>query len=399
MPASNTRSIILATLPMGWFAVATPAPAAGQDRPAPVSVVWDIEVATLGVGVGNALVETSDGGLIVAGYGGTDTNAMDGVVARLDESGGTMWRRTYGGPGDDFLWDVREARDGGFILVGFTGPERGVDVWVLRTDPRGEVLWERRYGGEGRDRAWSVAPDGEGGWYVAGEITPEGTSAQDAWILRLRPDGDTMWSRTLGGPDVQRLYSVTLLPRGDVAVVGGTGSDDRSQGDNDMLVAQFRPDGQLRWSRSFGGDGYDVAHGVVPAGDGLLITGYGTRAGAPPGETDVLLLRLASDGEVDWRSGETVPGHERAMMSEPVPGGWVTIGFGVVGEGVDVLLARFDLAGRALWRWTPPGPGTDRGVMVRATRDGGFVLTGAFGGAGGGASSFRVWKVRETSGR
>jgi hypothetical protein len=384
------------TIGVAILATASASHLAAQSAPEPIRVEWDLEIPAVGVGVGNAVVETSDGGFIVTGYGGTDTAGMDGLLARIDASGQILWRRTYGGPGDDFLWDVQEASDGGFMLVGFRGPERGIDVWILRTDARGEVLWERTYGGVGRDRAWAVTGDGQGGWYVAAETTPEGTSAQDAWILRLDADGDTAWTRTLGGADAQRVFSVALLPRGDVAVAGGTGSDDRRSGDNDMLIAQFRPDGRLRWSHSFGGDAYDVAHGVVSAGDGLLVTGYGTPPGAPTGETDVILLRLGSDGEESWRSVVPVPGHERAMMSAPIRGGWVTIGFGVAGDGVDLRLSGHDLQGRERWRWMPPGPGTDRGVMVRPTSDGGFVVTGAFGGTGPGGSTFRVLKVRPT---
>jgi hypothetical protein len=361
----------------------------------PGSLVWEATLPTLGSAVGNGLAELPDGAVAVAGYDVAPGQGTDAILAVVSATGDVRWTRRYGGGGDDFLWDVRPTADGGLVAVGFSGPEGGIDVWLVRTDSVGELVWERRYGGTGRDRAWSLADDGAGGWYVAAERTPEDGSRQDGWLLRVDPRGDTVWTRTLDGPEVDRLYSVTALPRGGAVVTGGTGSNDRRSGDNDVLVARFTDEGDLRWRRTFGGDEYDVGHGVLAAGDGVLVTGYGTPSANAPGDTDVALIRLDADGSVVWRRNHPGAGHERAMMSAPAHGGgWITIGFAVSAGEADVRLSGSSADGRESWRWTRAAPGTDRGVVIRPTRDGGYVLTGALGGFPGQPAPLRVQKLR-----
>ena len=358
---------------------------------APV-VVWDVDLPLSGDAVGNAVIELRSGGYVVAGYEARVDRPPAGVVARLGSDGVVAWTRTYSRAEPAYLWDVKETPEGGLAAVGFIGLPGREDVWFVRTDHRGGVVSEARYGGAGRDRAWSLSSDGAGGWYVAAERTSAGDTLRAAWVLRLTAAGDTVWSRTLDGPGTQRIFSVATVS-GDAVVTGGTGSDDRGGGDNDVLVARLAGDGTVHWRRRLGGDRYDVGHGVVAAGDGVLVTGYGTRSGAADGDTDLLLIRLDAGGRQLWRRHPRGEGHERAMMSAADRSGWVTVGFGEGDGGFDLRLWGSGPGGATAWRWTRPSPGTDRGVMVTTVADG-YVLTGTFGGGGPAPASFRVIRLR-----
>lgn len=372
--------------------------AAAQDPvgSAPPVVEWDVAVPTDGPAVGNAVIRYA-GGAAVAGYVTTPAGHVDALLARLDGDGAVAWVRRYGGADDDYLWDVRTTPDGGLFAVGFTGPGGAEDIWTLHVDSAGELLRERRYGGPGRERAWALSPDGAGGWYVAAERAAASEEEQDAFVLRLDPAGDTVWTAILGGDDVQRAYSVAAVPGGGAVVTGGTGGNDRRAGDNDVLVARYGGSGELRWSRSFGGSRYDVGHGVRVEGDPgegdlrILVTGYGTPDSNPNGDTDVMLFLVDGDGEVIWSRVHPGSGHERAMMSEAATGGgWIIVGFATVDGEFDLRLARADRDGREESRWLPHAPGTDRGVMVHALPDGSYLVTGAFADRAG----LRVIKLR-----
>lgn len=389
------RAAVMAIVPLP----ATPFFAAGQHEASDqLEVEWDVVIPTGGAAVGNAVTELSDGSLAVAGYVRVEGGGAVGLVAVLESDGSLRWARRYGGSEASFLWDVEEAPDGGLVAVGFTGPGGAEDVWMLAVKEAGAPAWERRWGGAGRDRAWSLDLADRGGWVVAGERTAE-HGGLDAWVLRVTQAGDTTWTRTLGGAGTQRVFSVAALEGGGAVVTGGTGSNDRGGGDNDMLIARIGRAGEVVWQKSLGGDRYDVGHGVIatPAAGpgGVLVTGYGTPEANESGDTDVMLLLLDEAGRTVWWRTHPGPVHERAMMSAPGPdGGWATVGLAVMEGQFRAWLSGSDDVGKERWRQIEGVEGARRGVMVTATGDGAYVWTGAAGTPIGQPEGLWVRKVR-----
>ncbi|RME54077.1 MAG: hypothetical protein D6790_17120, partial [Caldilineae bacterium] len=116
------------------------------------------------------LLITQDGGLVICGatdsYG--EGESGDAWILKLRGDGQVVWQRTYGGPGDESILDMRQLPDGGFIAVGWTQSfgVKQTDVWVLRLDAQGQVVWAKTYGGAGVEQAWSVDLTGDGGYVV-----------------------------------------------------------------------------------------------------------------------------------------------------------------------------------------------------------------------------------------
>jgi hypothetical protein len=132
----------------GYILVGSTAPAGGGDLDVYVVKTdsdggfdWD---ATLGGGVDDVALcvrQTSDGGYIVGG--GTQSSgagAYDMYLIKLRSNGSVAWSRTFGGLGDEAVYDVRQTSDGGYILIGgsnsFPIGER-VKMYVVKTDGRG----------------------------------------------------------------------------------------------------------------------------------------------------------------------------------------------------------------------------------------------------------------------
>ncbi len=171
-------------------------------------------------------MQLADDGFIVVGYkdsfgsGGTDV-----YLIRTDRIGNTVWTRTFGGPGDDFGWDVLPADDGGFIVTGFTNSEGagGDDILLLRTNGEGELLWQRTFGGAAGERAWAMAPFGEG-FVIAGQTKSYGNGDWDIYLIHVSQDGDTLWTTTAGGKDVDRVFFVTTTEDGQAVFAGMSSS-------------------------------------------------------------------------------------------------------------------------------------------------------------------------------
>ena len=64
------------------------------------------------------------------------------------------WDKTFGGSGRDIANSIIQTRDGGYVVAGFTkskGNGSG-DVWVIKLDEYGNVLWDKTFGGSGWDK-------------------------------------------------------------------------------------------------------------------------------------------------------------------------------------------------------------------------------------------------------
>jgi hypothetical protein len=363
---------------IGAFAVLllSPRPCAAQT---PLSVRRELIIPTSGLGVGNAVIALRDGGFAAVGYAddGRPTGT-DVLFVRLDARGDTLWTRTYGGDGEDFGWDVVEAPDGGFFVVGFTTASAGgrEDVLVLRLDPAGTVLWDRTFGEAGRDLAWSATPTPDGGIVIAAESEQAGRGDRDAYLLRLDTTGDLVWERAVDASGDQRVFQVTRTDDGAYVFAGTTAAD--RDANRNVYIIRVDAWGDTMWSRTFGDEPDDVGHGVMAlTGGEVLVTGYGgTRTN---GRNDVYLMRLDAEGNLRWWRHAGGPADDRAMMSARNAGaGYATVGYSVTSTGSDVMVLESDGEGNIRTSTVLERSGNDRGVMILPSGSG-YVLTGMFG--------------------
>jgi hypothetical protein len=128
----------------------------------------------------------ADGGYIITGYvdGIGQWTAGDLWLLKTDETGDTLWTRRYGGPGEDFGFDVYTTFDNGYAIAG----RRGGDIWFLRMDSLGDTLGTRTYGGAGTESALSLYPTSDAGYIIAGYTESFGSGSNDFWLLRMAPD-------------------------------------------------------------------------------------------------------------------------------------------------------------------------------------------------------------------
>jgi hypothetical protein len=96
----------------------------------------------------NAMQVRPDGRILLTGYtysfgaGGSDI-----FLAQFDTNANLEWANTYGGPKDDFSYDLALASNGDAIVSGYyTGPENNNDIVLLRVDSFGKLVWSKTTG-------------------------------------------------------------------------------------------------------------------------------------------------------------------------------------------------------------------------------------------------------------
>jgi hypothetical protein len=207
---------------------------------------------------------TTDGGYIVAG-GSNSTNipilpGLYGVqnfwVLKLDADGALEWEHVRGGPGEDVARSVLETPDGGYLVAGHTKSLNGdvacnhgeTDFWLLRLDANGEHVFDRCFGGSGGESAFELKRTTNGNYVLLGTTWSSDGIVQghngnvDGWLIEVDPDGELIWQLCLGGPSNDYLRGLEITPEGEILVVGSTNSASCFQpGQGNLWVVKLAP--------------------------------------------------------------------------------------------------------------------------------------------------------------
>lgn len=145
--------------------------------------------------------QTADGGYLLGGVvvaDPDDSTIVDTVVFRLDAEGDVLWVRRYDSLNDEERREfdgVVETADGGVLVAHVTGsPTDPGDVRLLRLSPDGDPLWVRGYEFDFGEQVLSLLPLSDGGAVVGSSMRnlgPDGNPSTpgQGWIMRLDPDG------------------------------------------------------------------------------------------------------------------------------------------------------------------------------------------------------------------
>jgi hypothetical protein len=279
------------------------------------------------------------------------------------------WIKTYGGPKGQAGYSVQQTTDGGYIVAGETwsyGAGR-YDFYLIKTNSSGDTLWTRTYGGWDDEEANSVQQTSDGGYIVAGYTYSFGAGDADVYLVKTDKNGDTLWTRTYGGPSLERGTCVQQTTDGGYIVTGYTMSF--VAGSGDVYLIKTDTLGNENWSRTYGGTGYDAGNAVQQTTDGgYVIAGWTNSFGG--GGSEVYLIKTNSYGDTLWT--RTYGTNRANSVQQTSDGGYI-----VAGSNSHVYLVKTNASGDTLWTRTyQGGTGYGEGYSVQQTTDGGYIVAG-----------------------
>ena len=245
-----------------------------------------------------------------------------------------------------------------------------------------DAEWSRTYGGSDSDGGKSLCETSDGGFIITGYTWSEGAGESDVLLVRTNQSGELIWTKTLGGSGWDCGNSICLMEDGGFAIAGTTTSS--GNGSNDIYVARLDSSGNTIWTKTYGGSSVDVGMSICPDGEGgLTICGYTESSGN--GENDVYALRTDSNGNVLWEKTFGGSGPETGDCILPYGSGFVIAGStGSYTDNRDAFLLRIDGNGDLIWSnyYGAEGGegGYDRATSFCITNDNGFALTGESNG-------------------
>ncbi|MEO0162716.1 MAG: T9SS type A sorting domain-containing protein [candidate division WOR-3 bacterium] len=173
-------------------------------------------------GEGFYVRQTTDGGYVIAAH----SLNMQAYLIKTNSSGDTLWTKTYGSTTSawEYIYAAHQTTDYGFICVGYASnfyPEY-TQIYLVKTDSLGDTLWTRLYGDVGNSaiEGFSVQQTYDGGYIVAGITSAIGFV--DIYLVKVDSVGDSVWSKTYGGADIDWGHYVQQTSDSGFIIVGHT---------------------------------------------------------------------------------------------------------------------------------------------------------------------------------
>lgn len=276
-----------------------------------------------------SIVQTRDGGFALGGFSHSFGKGKSDVwLLRLDPKGDVLWKKTYGGPGVERANSIIETFDGGYILAGFTTSfgNGKADMIMMRTDANGKSLWRKNYGGQGNDVAEVVRETPDGEYLLAGWTASEGQGSLDAKLMRIDGKGKVIWEKIYGDTDKDAIYDLSVTRDGGMIMTGQTSSYGAKA--SALWILKTNSKGKLQWQKRSNGDKDDYGHAVVQTRDGGYIVA-GASKSYTRGGSDMWVMKTNSRGDAaaapepelyaqDGRPEEPVAGrNETNASSDP----------------------------------------------------------------------------------
>lgn len=295
------------------------------------NIQFKVHLGGTGTDVARSPLQTTDGNYLVGGATGSNDvdvvgnhGDLDFWVTKVNTAGSLIWKKCFGGTGYDDFGSIINADGDNLAMCGgvlstngdVSGNHGSSDFWLVKTDASGNILWQKCFGGSGYEKAFDLKRCSDGGYILVGftesndgDVSGNHSSDYDGWVIKTDASGNLQWQKCLGGTDQDGFFKVIQLSNSNFVIAGYAFSNDYdisdAHGKDDGWLVSLNQDGDLLWSRTYGGDSSDefntvkedllgqlLAGGFTKSHDGDLSNNYGDK--------DYWLVRLNTDGDILW---------------------------------------------------------------------------------------------------
>jgi hypothetical protein len=242
-----------------------------------------------GISEGRAMVQTSDGGYIVAGnYYDKNTQGRDGLLTKIDSAGNLQWSRTYsGGIRDERFYSVVQTSDGGYAMAGKISLEGNIQhFWLVKADSSGVMEWNETYiSAQYTDAARSLVQTSDGGYTVAGITKGENqlvgsstgghtvlsNNVGNFWLVKTDPSGAMEWNTAIGY-DTRGAQQIIQTKDGGYAIAGSGNLNTSYNRDTAFGLVKTDSSGRIQWT--YGGESTNAYVVIQTRDDGYVLAGH-----------------------------------------------------------------------------------------------------------------------------
>ncbi|MEI6088945.1 MAG: choice-of-anchor D domain-containing protein [bacterium] len=202
------------------------------------------------------------------------------------------------------------------------------------------------------------------------------------------------WQKTYGGSSYDQLTDIQELAEGGFIAVGSTESGDFdlsvNKGDKDIWLLKVDSQGNIIFSKTFGGSKQEVPNFILPTNEGGYITGGVTFSKDfdfkdHKNQWGQFLIKFDKNGIIEWEKNYSNGAWPIADIKETDDGGYI---FVCDSEYVHpcsnkdnygpqkILIKKIDKYGKHQWSKSYGGNLPDVPSSIEKTKDGGYIVVG-----------------------
>jgi hypothetical protein len=349
-------------------------------------IYFSNEYSTL---TGNNILQTFDGGYIVGGSWTNQSPLWNCYVTKLDSNGGVTWSRRYQGAPGQYFRKIIETSDSGYIIVADCYPDSvhtdSSDILLIKIRQNGDTTWTRCIGGPGNEQPFSIAQSVDGGYMITGlHYLPASGPALSYLSFLVKTDrvGNVIWSKEYNSTiPYQSVASRAVVETADKCIAFAGMYKDDSLGTN-SLVVKTDPFGNILWQRIFGQQStnvsYEFASIELTSDDGFILSGQTHTISSALYRVNMVKVDL--NGNLQWgKTFGSLFGLEDAYTAFESNNSEFVLAarsYGFTGY-IDPYFIKTNQIGDTIWTRLFDGAVSGDQVYGNSTSDGGIIIVAA----------------------
>lgn len=314
--------------------------------------------------------------LIIQGNFGSHTINITGYGSSVTPM--ITFERILGTSETESAASVKETHDG-FIITGSYKPDDEDYNYLLvkKTDLYGKTVWFKTFGTDrNADGGADVIVANDGNYVVLGNTESYGAGRFDFYLLKLDPNGNLIWSKTYGGQYDESASELVQTTDGGYIMCGNTKLS--ASGSRDAYIVRVDAQGNQLWAKNYGGAGGETASGILETSDGgYIFSGSTTSNGTD--DFQLWIVKIDANGNEVWsKTHGGTEWDEAASISATSDGGYILSGYTLSkGAGAkDAYLIKLNSTGDIIWDKVFGDIHADEFRDAKETPDGGFIAVG-----------------------
>ncbi|MEO0127635.1 MAG: hypothetical protein ABIL44_07795 [candidate division WOR-3 bacterium] len=329
--------------------------------------------------IGYRVINTTDSGYAAIGIAGTGRDMI--YFLRVDSLGNLQCTTSVSqGYVNKSAYSFIQLPNGGFASVGDIDSILDLfpsQIYIVWFNANGDTVRSKVFGGDSLDIGYWIEITPDSNLIITGETKSYGSGCSDVWLVKMDFMGNIIWTKTFGGESYDIGRCVKTTPDNGFIIVGSTYS--LGNGFSDIYLIKTDSLGNLLWQNTYGGSNYEYGYDVEVLANGYIIVGQ-TNSFDGHWDQDVYLIRTDSLGDTVWtktfdNNMDDDVGYSIAITSD---NGFVIAGYTTpeVAGYMELWLIKTDTAGNLLWTRTYGGQDDDCAYGIEKTDDNGYIITG-----------------------
>lgn len=179
-----------------------------------------------------------------------------------------------------------------------------------------EIMWQHTYGGNGDDRAQDILATDDGGYITIG-YTPStdgdvdyNHGLNDVLVIKTDGEGEIIWSKTYGGTDYDYGNTICKGIEGGYVLGCSVLSDDGditfNHGGSELWLVKINEAGDIEWEKCFGGSAGEGTYKIKQTTDeNYIVVGASSSSDGDVTENkggyDYWIIKINIGGEIIWQ--------------------------------------------------------------------------------------------------